>query len=236
MQTMTCPKCSKKLDVNAANCPTCHTHKSPVVVLLLCLFFGVLGAHRFYVRKFGTGLLMLCTLGGFGLWAFIDLLFIVLNKFEDKAGRPILLTNNPSPLKKAFMVIGSIIASALILFAVFFSVIMYASSGLVRVADEQLSALHSGDINKAYSYTSTGFQKATSLDTFKAFVKNYPEFSNGNKPKFNSRHVEYNNGVSTGNIEGTLQAAEGKTTSVTYRFIKENGLWKIEEMNFNRGK
>ena len=236
MQTMICPKCNKALAVNATTCPTCDSPKSPVIVLLLCLFLGVFGMHRFYVRKFGTGILMLCTLGGFGAWAFIDLLFIVLNKFEDKMGRPIVLTNKPSALKKAVMVIGSIIASTLIAFGLFIGVVMYASSGVVSIVKEQLNALQSGDISKAYSYTSTAFQKASSLDDFKAFVNNYPELTHNKNTTINSRNVEYNNGVSTGKVGGTVHAADGKTATVSYRLLKENGVWKIEEMTIHLEK
>ena len=48
-----------------------------LVALLLCFFIGVIGAHRFYVGKIGTGLLMVFTLGGLGIWTFIDLFLIV---------------------------------------------------------------------------------------------------------------------------------------------------------------
>jgi TM2 domain-containing membrane protein YozV len=34
---------------------------------------GVLGIHRFYVCIIGTGILQLITLGGFGIWALIDI-------------------------------------------------------------------------------------------------------------------------------------------------------------------
>ncbi len=60
--------------------------KSNVAALLLCPFLGGLGVHRFYVGKIGTGIAMLLTLGGLGIWALIDLIFIALGKFTDKEG------------------------------------------------------------------------------------------------------------------------------------------------------
>jgi len=54
--------------------------------LLLCFFLGVFGAHRFYVGKIGTAILMIVTLGGFGIWALIDLILIVLGAFRDDRG------------------------------------------------------------------------------------------------------------------------------------------------------
>ena len=60
------------------------SERSRMVALLLCLFVGWLGAHRFYVGKIGTGILMAITLGGFGIWVAIDLIFIVCGIFRDK--------------------------------------------------------------------------------------------------------------------------------------------------------
>jgi TM2 domain-containing membrane protein YozV len=60
--------------------------KSWTAALLLCFFFGVLGVHRFYVGKVGTGILQLITFGAFGLWPLIDLIMIAVGKFTDKQG------------------------------------------------------------------------------------------------------------------------------------------------------
>lgn len=62
------------------------SEKSNTVALLLCFFLGFLGAHRFYVGKIGTGVLMLLTLGGLGIWNLIDFIIIVIQKFTDKEG------------------------------------------------------------------------------------------------------------------------------------------------------
>jgi hypothetical protein len=43
------------------------------------------------VGKVGTGLIQLFTLGGFGIWAFIDLIMIVVGAFTDKDGNKISL-------------------------------------------------------------------------------------------------------------------------------------------------
>jgi TM2 domain-containing membrane protein YozV/predicted Ser/Thr protein kinase len=56
---------------------------------LLAFFFGVFGAHRFYVGKIGTGIAQLFTLGGLGIWATIDWILILCKVFTDDKGRRI---------------------------------------------------------------------------------------------------------------------------------------------------
>lgn len=62
------------------------TQKSWLVTLLLCLFVGTLGVHRFYVGKIGTGILQLITFGGFGIWTLVDIILIACKKFTDANG------------------------------------------------------------------------------------------------------------------------------------------------------
>jgi TM2 domain-containing membrane protein YozV len=61
--------------------------RSRGVALALAGVLGVFGAHRFYVGKTGTGVLMLCTLGGGGLWWLYDLILVAGGSFRDASGR-----------------------------------------------------------------------------------------------------------------------------------------------------
>ncbi len=58
-------------------------------MILLCFFLGSLGIHRFYAGKIGTGILMIITLGGLGIWTLIDLIMIIIGNFKDKEGMEI---------------------------------------------------------------------------------------------------------------------------------------------------
>ena len=67
---------------------------------LLAFFFGIFGAHRFYVGKIGTAFLQLFTLGGLGIWCTIDWILILCKEFTDGQGKKLtqwLPTNPNSP-------------------------------------------------------------------------------------------------------------------------------------------
>ncbi len=64
--------------------------KSRTVALILAAVLGVFGVHRFYVGKIGTGLLMLLTMGGLGIWYLYDVITIAGGSFRDVDGRRVL--------------------------------------------------------------------------------------------------------------------------------------------------
>jgi hypothetical protein len=63
--------------------------RSWLATLLLCIFLGPLGVHRFYSGHIGIGLFQFFTGGGFGLWWLIDLILILTNNYTDHYGRPL---------------------------------------------------------------------------------------------------------------------------------------------------
>ena len=72
--------------MTATQTPAATGSKSWIAALLLCFFVGSFGVHRFYVGKVGTGILMLVTFGGLGVWTLIDFIMIAIGKFSDKQG------------------------------------------------------------------------------------------------------------------------------------------------------
>lgn len=56
------------------------------------LFLGMLGVDRFYMGHVGLGILKLITLGGFGVWWLIDLIWIALGNAKTKTGKKLVRT------------------------------------------------------------------------------------------------------------------------------------------------
>ena len=91
-----CSSCGVIIKKEAEICPKCGVRQNPkktsdvsqdwLVCLLLCIFVGAFGGHRFYTKKFGTAILMILTAGGCGVWTIIDLIMIISGKFQDANG------------------------------------------------------------------------------------------------------------------------------------------------------
>ncbi len=60
--------------------------RSWLVALLVCFFLGGLGIHRFYLGYTTIGIIQLLTGGGCGIWAFIDLIRIIIGDLKPNGG------------------------------------------------------------------------------------------------------------------------------------------------------
>jgi len=68
------------------NSDASSSSKSQLVALILVLFVGALGIHRFYLGHIGIGIIQLLTLGGCGIWSFVDLILIITGDLKPKNG------------------------------------------------------------------------------------------------------------------------------------------------------
>lgn len=57
--------------------------KNPTTILVISIVLGLAGVDRFMIGDVGLGILKLMTLGGFGVWYFIDI-FITYKKVKEQ--------------------------------------------------------------------------------------------------------------------------------------------------------
>jgi hypothetical protein len=67
------------------------TPHSGLLLLLIWLFLGLIGGHRFYTGHIAIGIIQLVTIGGFGIWWLIDGILILSGNFKDSKGNVIKL-------------------------------------------------------------------------------------------------------------------------------------------------
>lgn len=91
-QVDTAPQPQPQVQVNVAYDAATHliSPKSRTVALLLAIFLGVLGVHRFYLGKVGTGFLWLFTCGVSGIGWIVDIITIACGSARDCYGAAVV--------------------------------------------------------------------------------------------------------------------------------------------------
>ena len=112
-QATACPACGAAVKaIRGKFCQNCGAEASPAAVvcvkcgaslaaapaegrdwltaLLLSIFLGTFGIHRFYTGHTVIGVIQLLTLGGCGIWALVDIIMIAAGSYKDKEGRPLV--------------------------------------------------------------------------------------------------------------------------------------------------
>lgn len=64
-----------------------------LTTLLLCIFIGTLGVHRFYTKNYVAGVIQLLTGGMCGIWWLIDIIMIVTDSYTDGDGNKLKHNN-----------------------------------------------------------------------------------------------------------------------------------------------
>nr|WP_197714759.1 TM2 domain-containing protein [Maliibacterium massiliense] len=69
--------------------PRAPRARNRLSAFMLCLFLGFLGAHYFYVKKYGMAALYLCTFGLVGVGVIVDIVRILRGTFTDGEKQPL---------------------------------------------------------------------------------------------------------------------------------------------------
>lgn len=112
-----------------------NENKSYLVALLLSWLLGSFGVDRIYLGKVGTGVLKLVTLGGLGIWAFIDLLLIAFGKLKAKGdNRP--LEGYAKDNKWVKLVAIILIVFEILIIALVVAVTLLSANGVQKAAKQ----------------------------------------------------------------------------------------------------
>jgi Domain of unknown function (DUF4864) len=130
-------------------------------------------------------------------------------------------------MPKELKILLSVVVCGLVVIGLFVGTVFWATSGLLEPIERQLTALKSGDIDAAYAETSVAFRHGTSKGDFAKFVDKFPVLRNAASHSLTNRSIEDD----IGKVSGSLIASSGALTPIAFQLVKEEGAWKIVNIN-----
>lgn len=91
--------------------PQGRGQKNYAITWVLSLFLGALGADRFYLGRWKTGVLKLLTFGGLYVWWLVDLVLLLVGRTRDAQGRPLV---SDTPTRWASRIISSALVAGFV--------------------------------------------------------------------------------------------------------------------------
>ncbi len=100
--------------------------------------------------------------------------------------------------------------------------VFYLTSGITRTADQFFKSVKRNDMQAAHTYLSEGFRASTSQEQLETFLKG-TALINYKRASWGSRSIT----GKTGEINGSIETADGGTIPIKMEFVKEKEGWKI---------
>jgi hypothetical protein len=102
--------------------------------------------------------------------------------------------------------------------------IFNATSDPLKVVNLQLESMRESNLEKAYSYCSSGFKENTNYVAFQSFVNGNPQLKGSKEFTSNSREIEQ--GIAK--LKGNLVTTSGTSSPAEYHLVREGKAWKVQ--------
>jgi len=134
-------------------------------------------------------------------------------------------------MSKELKILLGIVLAGVAAVGLFVATLPWATSGLIEPVERQLAALKAGNIDAAYAETASAFRQGTSRQDFQKFVDRFPILRNAASQTLTNRSVENE----VGTVSGSLIAADGALTPISFQLVEEDEAWKIVNINLGDG-